>query len=691
MALYEITSPDGAVYQIEGPEGASDADLINAVSAHNAAAPKEPQSEIPTGRQQWGNQVLETVLPFAAGAAGMSAGPAAPWVVPAMAGAGYGLAKGIERAVGTAPPSTSPVLQSGLDVLEGTATDMTGQAAGKYIIEPAVNFGVRAAGKAIDIVKGVPAKAAAVLRGAIGANEVPASTMARDAMQQIKDVIAANAGTGKLPADILAENGINQPVLQAMLADARKTADPSSVKFFSDMLNLQQSEAKNVLAQMAGGSTQTAARASQEANVNALKAQEIPRLEGVIRNVNQRTGTALRVDRGVRAAEQQAIESDLAAAQNVDTVRRMKRFKERAPNIRPPNEIISEPRVPFRYTLASEMAKKADDVSAKAAAGSLEFGEARNFAQAAADELGAYGLKPLTSDSIISQIERMRKNVRLMPGLKDSDAVMNHVIEDFKQWSGNNGVINAWALENIRKNSVNNAIKKVVGNPDKKLEALVNSKLAPVLIDAMVNAGGKGYREYLENYSKGMQDVARQKLGAKMMELFDGSPSEFANVVRGENPTLIEDILGPGRYDLDAELGNKVAEKYRQVGKMIDARAAAGEQASGGRESFKNLMESETSLIRLPHLMMTAVTIPNQAITVLEKHMGKKVTSEIVKAAKSPEAFAELLNTYPARERNAILRTISQFPEKMRSAPGLGIATVNALDPNRKVRNALVR
>jgi hypothetical protein len=90
--------------------------------------------------------------------------------------------------------------------------------------------------------------------------------------------------------------------------------------------------------------------------------------------------------------------------------------------------------------------------------GQLIFGDASRFAQAAANSLEAHGLKPLQAQQVISKIDDRLRDVTTAPGNKPLQDIMNQVKQDILQWTDNNGVIDAWALENIRKNALSSYI-----------------------------------------------------------------------------------------------------------------------------------------------------------------------------------------------------------------------------------------
>jgi len=104
--------------------------------------------------------------------------------------------------------------------------------------------------------------------------------------------------------------------------------------------------------------------------------------------------------------------------------------------------------------LASFLNKALNEWSSKAADASLDLGQGARFAQDAANSLRAVGIKPLETAPLIQSI----KAVTNKPEFAGNDLLAgaaNNVANDIAKWTASNGVIDAVALEAIRKNSVN--------------------------------------------------------------------------------------------------------------------------------------------------------------------------------------------------------------------------------------------
>jgi len=54
MPIYSVQGPDGRIYDIEGPEGASDAQVISALEEHLASQPKPKKGFMNSARRVFG-------------------------------------------------------------------------------------------------------------------------------------------------------------------------------------------------------------------------------------------------------------------------------------------------------------------------------------------------------------------------------------------------------------------------------------------------------------------------------------------------------------------------------------------------------------------------------------------------------------------------------------------------------------
>jgi len=607
------------------------------------------------------------------------------------AGLGYGIAKeALEQAdvyLGLKAPRTTQqlVTEPARNILEGATYE-----AGGRVVAPVIAKGLQATGTAISNtlgkvadIRNIPGqKAAKIARESIGGGE-------------LDDVINAlrNSKPGQTPAQALAEAGINQPTTQALLKRAAER-DP---KFFTDLLNTQDFATVNKLSQLAGGETATASRNTLTNAKNALNAMTGPERELALNRAN--------LGKSVAEYEAQAGKLGKEAAAKVQEVRDLISAGNAA-EAYAKLQVIKQglPTSTARYTYANELAEKAfGEWSDKAAQASLDLGQGARFAGDAAKTLRNYGIKPIEGAPLVQNIMGIADN----PAFAGNDVLagaVRNVADDIAKWTSSGGVVDARALDAIRKNSVNAAIEKLRPGLDatsqKKLAASVLSDIKPLLIDAIEGAGGTGYRKYLENYTKGMQNIGQTKLGAQAMELYKKSPQQFVDLVEGNSPEMVEKVFGSGNYDIAVEMSKDALKTLKGAAKQVKTSAEMAKQATAGEQALVELMKDNVSTLKLPNVFSVVATTTNKALDILEKKVGKATMAKLTEAAKTSKSFDDLLNTLPASERNIVLKTIrdpSQWkiskevakavPEKLR---GGAIAGANALSED-KNQNALAR
>jgi len=642
-----------------------------------------------TARQFLG-PTLEAGGAIAGGFFGAPAGPAG--VVMGSAG-GYGLASGLLRqadiALGNIPEMTAGQgIEAGTrDLLMGAIFEAGGQVAAP-MVNKALQMGGRGLGWLYDTLSGQigAQKAAKILRDSLGVDVAAARALARNA-----------------PTDVTAAQSIadlTSPTTQALLERAAKR-DP---RYLLTTAEAQEAARLNKLAELAGAETQTGARTAQGQAKKELRNQLIPQLEVEMAAAN--TAGALKP-----ALEAQAERMGTVAAQKSDQVRRLSAV--------PPGVIKQEPVVGLvpaaegtvpagtrllekgqqksielgrpvstgRYTYEGELAKRADDVATQAAEGSLIFGEASRFATAAANSLEAHGLKPLKGDAIVASIEKTLADPKLAPGNRDLQRALGRVASDIKQWTNLGGVIDAWALDTIRKNSVNAVAKQLHPNDpkaQKELAAKVLESVRPSIVKAVEDAGGTGYGAYLDAYSQGLKAVSQKKLSAKALEMYQNDPKAFIKLVEGNSPKEVEKIFGSGSYDIAKEMSAKAVATLKGVAGEVKRDIRVGEQAAAGRDALRELIEANATKFRLPAFFSRAATLTNATLDALEKKLGKNVMNKLTEASKSGRNMAKLLDTLSAVERNVVLRALNN-PQEWAVIPKEGRgAVVNVLAPENR-------
>lgn len=707
----DVRLPDGTI--IKGvPDGMSKADLTaklqaNGYDVSKLTAPSVPQlpeslrpriaapEGIPASRQE--ADLYSKVRPYVApvvealgagggallgGAAGGISGSVIPFAGTAAgaatggvigAGLGYGAAKeALELADvyfgGKSPrQGAAQITEPVRNVLEGATFEAGGQVAGPII--------AKGVGKLADLRRIPKNKAADIARNALGPD-----------LPEALNALKASQGKGVSAAQATAD--INSPTWQALI-DRATARDP---RFLSALEKSQGDVSLNALSKLAGGTTAAEARGTTEAAKEAARTITSPMREAALDRANL----------GKEVARLEGLSAELGeqAATKVQEVRRLMELGDLAKASARLNLIKRGLPVGLtKYTYSGELAEKAfNEWSNKAAQASLDLGQGARFADQAAGALRAQGIKPLEGEPLVRSLRTVANN----PEFAGNDVLLGalrNVSDDIAKWTSSGGIIDARALDAIRKNSVNAAIQQLRPGMDatsqRNLAAGVLSRVKPAIDDAIETAGGAGYREYLKEHAKLSQKIAEKQLTGEALQLWKTDKNAFVRLVQNESPEAVEKILGPGKYNIAVELAEDTLSTLQSEASKVIRNANIKSQVEGGQTALKELLLQGMSKFRLPSYLSAVTATTNKALNILENKIGQKTMVTLTEALKTPSGAANLLESLPAAERNRVLQIIAD-PTKW-SAPsratvtGGTAAAVNMLAPERNVENEFIR
>ena len=711
--IYKVRDPQGNIREIRGPAGASDEEVIaqaQRLFAPPAPAPAEPpapepRSEgMPTAPRQKltaGQRMYQSIRPYVAptvealGSAGgaLLGAPLGPPGVVGGAGLGYGIAKeALELGdvyLGGKEPRQGPAIatEPAKNVLEGATYE-----AGGRVVAPLLG---KTLGKVVDF-KNLPQnRAASIARASLGAD-----------LEQTLEILR-NAPPNANVAEVTAK--IQNPTWQALVKNSLEQSQ-SGAQYLNKFATMSHDEGVNALAKLAGGATATDVRATTDLMKQTLRDITSPARQAALNRAN--------LGQQVAQYEAEAGKLSAEAAAKVQEVRRLIDLGDHAAAAARLQEIKAGVPAGSRFapakvqpgysntwaatfTYPGKLAQMSDEWASRAAEASLDLGQGARFAQSAADSLRAAGIKPLKGDEIVSQIRGVLNNPEFAGNDLLSGAAKN-VANDIAQWTKSGGIIDARALDAIRKNSINATVQQLRPGVDattqRNLAAKVTAELKPTLINAIEAAGGKGYREYLDEFSKGMQKIAETKLTGEAARLWKTDKDAFVRLVQNEAPDVVEKFLGPGNYNIATELSENTISTLQSLASKRVNQLAASKQASDGQKALATLLEENTSKFRLPSLLNFWATATNKTLAELQTAIGSKSMKILADAMQSPQGAKNLLEKLPAQERNNVLKIISnpsafknkaaqRAAEFMRS--GATTTSINAL-ASEPSENALV-
>jgi hypothetical protein len=663
-----------------------------------------------TGAGEFGGEVLATAPAGGFIGKGVTAvGQAVPQVARFTAPIGASIQSGGFR-TGMATPTTlgGKIVEKGVQgvggaVMGGTTAALlnaedagTGALIGAAIptvAAPIVKGLAKVGGKGYDLVTGKTAN--------VQASKL-AKEMAGDTLNQIR------AANGASPININAAQAtadIDNDVWQAFL-DVVQGKDKKAV--FSTLKTKQAQDQFNTLAALAGGSTQAEAAAARTTSAKALNALTLPMQEQnlLAASVGKNVMAPLQAEAG--AARQ-------AAAGKVADVRRFAGQQVVTPtNVAPklPPGLIQDTTVvipgaqarainPATQNLATDymlgkLAGSADEAAGKAAAESLQFGQIARTAEEKIAHLAANGVKPLDASRITGTLRGFatQTGTRADPIQVKVFSKLADQVDDLTARA--DGILDVNDLYQIRKTGINDAIQDALGpnavGQDKRIASLLG-KVRGLIDDAIEDAGGKTWRDYLATHTGGMKQIEQMELAAKAMQLYKDSPKDFIKLVQGNNTKAIEDIFGYGNKDIFMQMGKKMANLQKVAGEVERDVIKIPERIAAGRRALEMKETSIASLI--PGFVGFETALGKKFAQIGEGKINQKTMEALIKAAESGKNMNELLAVVPAEDRVKVLKVFRNAKDwnsfVTRGAASMGVESDNKLAPTIENKNALAR
>jgi hypothetical protein len=573
------------------------------------------------------------------------------------AGLGYGVTQEVLR---------------GADVLLGKAKPRTGM---ETVTEPVGNvaFGAvteaaapkvmsllsKGAGRVVDFVKGnrPEIKAANMLRQSLESGT-------RSGVEPIQNVLR-NAPEGMTAAQ--ATTDLKAPLWQSLNASVARQR--GAVDDYANVLANQQANDLADLAKFAGGDTATEVRQSVTGAKRALGATTEPTKKAALTAASDVSETMVGL-KGEAATAREAAEIKTADARRMASA--AEKAAARANKTFP---VEGQPRVSGKYSYwGTEAAETAEKQLSDAASGSLKFGDAARLREAALESLQNAGLVPLEGKPLADQIRALTKDPAFA-GNRERAIALNRVAKEIEQWTSFNGVVDAHALDAIRKNVVNSIFANSPLDPKAKAKAVAQTMndIRPAIIDAIESAGGTGYKDYLQSYQKGIQSVNQKQLMGAALDMYKNKPDEFIKLVDGDIPKSVEKIMGFGNFSIADELGPEAMTTLRSAAQTLKNAKEMTAQSSMAQDALRELLAENVSLMRLPSLISAKFAATNVAISILEKKIGKDVMKTLVDGLKTGKGAADLLDTLPTSEKNRVLKLLSD--PRNYGIPAGGLAT----------------
>ena len=471
---------------------------------------------------------------------------------------------------GKAPIATSRAGRMGLRVGGGaTASVAAAELTDQNIVDAAL------AGSVIPVIGTIGRRGAGfvydALRGRLG--EVRAADIMRNLIASNPSEIAAalrgapdDARTNT--AEFLAARGLLTPELAAATRMASASAEGAPLEQVARARAAGQDEMRTALR---GGETGTEAMQ----NIGAMRQQVGEVTDPMREQALQRAD----VGRTVMIPQERAAQMEDAIAAEINRsgiVRRMRGLEGRS--LEQLDAVFQNPELFTTGRTVQRIGEVADQAGRRADEGidaQLALRDSAASRREVVENLRAQGLQPLNIGTVVGDLRRKAAEAEFVnpPRFRVLTEFANNLE---RRAASQGGVIDATGLYELRK-SMADTVADLLGPMDpgalQRRTAELVGEAKPLIDNAIEAAGGTGWRQYLNTFSAGMQNVERQQFARALEKLPE---ARLTQVMSGNDPDFVAKFFGPGRYDVNVELfGSQLPVAQKLAGEIDASRAVA--------------------------------------------------------------------------------------------------------------------
>jgi hypothetical protein len=276
-------------------------------------------------------------------------------------------------------------------------------------------------------------------------------------------------------------------------------------------------------------------------------------------------------------------------------------------------------------------------------------------------ELAAQNREPLLAAPLVATLRQQAG----AEGVRTSSArrALLKLASQIEGAADQNGMLNPYDLYTLRKEASDIVEKYVASSAQPSTGS--KKRAAGLVIgfkNAVDEALGPAFKDYLVQHQRGMQNVNTQELAARGAQLAEENPDEFIALMRGKRPKIVEDVYGKGTNQFDIG-GMALADPARYLAMKMSAGELEtlnrmSQLGAVGQTRAQNILSAQepgklsraaSSIIRAKYPPLAFLGAGTQGAT--SAFVTPAVQKEIAKAYESGPNMMAAINELPTSVR----------------------------------------